>query len=87
MVAHIIRQLSLCFLLLLPTGVDYDLGGIFFGRVCLRRSMVCSLSSERISYALYCVILRFIDRSSIPVAFLLVFDVFGVIFGGFSVLS
>jgi hypothetical protein len=34
-----------------------------------------------------CVILRFTDRSLIPVAFLLVFDVCGVIFDGFSFLS
>jgi hypothetical protein len=33
-----------------------------------------------------CVVLLFIDRSSIPVAFLLVFDVCGVICGVFSVL-
>jgi hypothetical protein len=36
---------------------------------------------------LSCVVLLFIDSSSIPVAFLLVFDVCGVICGGFSVLS
>jgi hypothetical protein len=57
MVAQIRRRLSLRFLRIRPTGVDYDLGGRFFGRVCLRRSMVCSLSSERISYLLYCVLL------------------------------
>jgi hypothetical protein len=54
MVAQIRRQLSLWFLRLRPTGVDYDLGGRFFGRLCIRHSMVCSLGSERISHALCC---------------------------------
>jgi hypothetical protein len=36
---------------------------------------------------LSCVVLLFIDRSSIPVAFLLFFDVCGVICGVFYVLS
>jgi hypothetical protein len=36
---------------------------------------------------LSCVVLLFIDRYSIPIAFLLVFDVCGAICGVFSVLS
>jgi hypothetical protein len=62
MVAQIRRQLSLRFLRLRPTGVDYDLGGRLFGPLCLCRSTVCSLGSERISYALYCflsIVIRF----------------------------
>jgi hypothetical protein len=52
MVARLHRQLSLWFLRPRPTGADYDLGGRFFGRLCLRRSMVYYLGSERIYHAL-----------------------------------
>jgi hypothetical protein len=54
MVARIRRQLSLWCLRLRPTGVDYDRGGRFFGRLYLRRNMVCSPGSECISHALCC---------------------------------
>jgi hypothetical protein len=54
MVAQIRRQLNLWFLRLRPTGVDYDHGGRFFGRLYIRRNMVCSPGFKCISHALYC---------------------------------